>query len=230
MNIVKFAICSFSLIYANTLYAAAIGGVSLGSTRVIYPANSKQVSLPLLNHSKKDRYLVNAWVDDINEEKTKDFLITPPIFVSEPDTENTFRIIRVTSDFPKNKESVYYINVKTIPSVSREVLEGSNVLQLAVLSRIKLFVRPPNLPYASEEAFNHIKFYKTVNGVEVDNKSPYFISFVNLKLDNKSIPSKMVAPLERTQLTEKTGTTFSYQAVNDYGGLTEIKEMTISNE
>lgn len=38
------------------------------------------------------------------------------------------------------------MNVKAIPSVDKSHIEGKNVLQLAILSRIKLFVRPANLP------------------------------------------------------------------------------------
>ncbi len=82
--------CLASFSYAE---GKAIGGVSLGATRVIYPMEAKQVSLSVINHSKKDRYLINSWVENKKEEKVKNFLVTPPLFVAEPATENTLRIV-----------------------------------------------------------------------------------------------------------------------------------------
>ncbi len=46
------------------------------------------------------------------------------------------------------------MNVKAIPSVSKAKTENNNVLQLAILSRIKLFVRPANLSMPPEEALS----------------------------------------------------------------------------
>ncbi len=231
MTTIQSIIFGISVISSCSIFANTnSGGISLGATRIIYLVKSKQVSLPILNNSEKNRYLVNAWIDNDSGGKTKDFLMTPPVFVSEAGTENMFRIIKVSDSFPENKESIYWINVKTIPSVSKDVLENSNVLQLAVLSRIKLFVRPNNLPYVSEDAIKNIKFYGTADGVEVENLSPYFISFVNIKVDGESQPSKMAAPLQRTKLNSKNGHVISYQTVNDFGGLTEKTEYSLKNE
>jgi fimbrial chaperone protein len=46
------------------------------------------------------------------------------------------------------------MNVKAIPSVNKAKTENNNVLQLAILSRIKLFVRPNNLAMQPEEALS----------------------------------------------------------------------------
>lgn len=141
--------CLASFAYAES---KAVGGVSLGATRVIYPMNAKQASLSIINHSKKDRYLINAWVETTAGEKTKSFLVTPPLFVAEPAAENTFRIVSLATNLPQDRESVFWLNVKSIPSVDKKILEEKNLLQLAVLSRIKLFVRPEKLKTTSEDA------------------------------------------------------------------------------
>ncbi|MCU4492249.1 fimbria/pilus periplasmic chaperone [Acinetobacter guillouiae] len=206
----------------------AIGGVSLGATRVIYPMEAKQVSLSVINHSKKDRYLINSWVENKNEEKVKTFLVTPPLFVAEPATENTLRIVNLTSNLPKDRESVFWLNVKSIPSVDKEILAEKNILQLAVLSRIKLFVRPEKLSIAPENALEKIKFIKSVDGVEVDNQSPYYISFVNLTLNDNKLDSVMAAPFEKTKVSKITGSKLSYQTVNDYGGVTPKVEVNLN--
>lgn len=195
------------------------GGVSLGATRVIYAENAKQTSLALLNHSKADRYLINSWVEDEHDNKTKDFLITPPLFVAEPKSENTLRIISLSPKLPQDRESVYWINVKAIPSIDKDALENQNTLQLAVLSRIKLFVRPVTLKKSPEEYTNSLTFTKKNGGVEAENPSPYYMSMTNVNVDSTRVANVMVAPFEKKMIANISGKKVSYQLVNDYGGL-----------
>ncbi len=101
--------------------ANASGGIALGATRVIYPADAKQTSLAITNSNKKERYLINAWIENANGQKEKTFAVTPPLFVSEPDSENTLRIIYAGPALPADRESLFYMNVKAIPSVSKKI-------------------------------------------------------------------------------------------------------------
>lgn len=52
---------------------------------------------------------------------------------------NILRIVNVNPSLPQDRESVYWVNVKAIPSQNEEN-EGKNVLQIAVRTRIKLFI------------------------------------------------------------------------------------------
>lgn len=218
------------LTFPSISNAKEVGGISLGTTRVIYPINSKQVPLNLSNRGSKDRYLVNAWVENEAEEKSKDLLITPPIFISQPKSENTFRIVKIKQDLPTDRETVYWINVKSIPSINKEELEKSNVLQLAVLTRIKLFIRPDNLAYSSELATKHIRFFNSNQGLMIENNSPYFLNLTQIKIDDADSPNMMISPLSKQILSTKKGNTISFQSINDYGGLNEVSKHTISNE
>jgi fimbrial chaperone protein len=210
-------LCAVVSSYADS---TAVGGVSLGATRAIYPESAKQISLSIYNHGGKDRYLINSWVENQAEEKTKDFLITPPLFVAEPDSESTLRIVNLGSKLPQDRESVYWISVKAIPSIDKEVVEDKNILQLAVLSRIKLFVRPKGLSIKPETALEKTTFTKDANGVEVDNQSPYHISFVEVYIDDTKVENVMAPPLSKTKISNIGGKKISYQTVNDFGGLT----------
>lgn len=200
------------------------GGISLGATRVIYPLGAKQIPLTLLNHSDKDRFLINSWIENQDESKSTQFLITPPLFVIEPKNENILRIIAVDQNFPADRESVYWVNVKAIPSTDRESLADKNVLQIAVLSRIKLFVRPNNLPYKSELAPEKIKFNLQNQGVSVNNPTPYYVNLVNIHFDGHKVNNTMLAPFSTTSFTEKATQRVTYQSINDFGGLSEQKE------
>lgn len=56
-------------------------GVALGSTRVVYPADQKQVSLGISNNDDKSTFLIQSWVENEAGDKTNTFVITPPLFV-----------------------------------------------------------------------------------------------------------------------------------------------------
>uniref|UniRef100_UPI00203C9232 fimbrial biogenesis chaperone n=1 Tax=Enterobacter hormaechei TaxID=158836 RepID=UPI00203C9232 len=65
-----------------------------------------------------------------------------PLFRMDAGKTNALRIIYNGAPLPQDRESLFWINVKTIPSSSREDI---NKLQIAVNTRIKLFYRPSNL-------------------------------------------------------------------------------------
>ena len=81
----------------------------------------------------------------MNGNKKHRFIITPPLFKLDPDKNNVLRIVNIEDTLPKDRESVYWINVKAIPAKSAEN-ENKNVLQIAVRTRLKLFYRPKGLP------------------------------------------------------------------------------------
>jgi hypothetical protein len=62
-------ILSFILMMVSA--ANASGGIALGATRVIYPAEAKQTSLAITNSNKQERYLINAWIENANGQKEK---------------------------------------------------------------------------------------------------------------------------------------------------------------
>lgn len=209
--------------------AKASGGIALGATRVIYPATAKQTSLAITNSNNQERYLINAWIENDRGQKEKTFVVTPPLFVSEPGSENTLRIIYAGPQLPVDRESLFWMNVKAIPSVNKESLDGKNVLQLAILSRIKLFVRPEKLAMQPEEALSHLRFERVGNHLKVSNASPYYVSLVNLQLGGQKLDNLMVAPKNSAQQTIPANArgTLSWQSVNDYGAITPARSVSL---
>jgi len=207
------------------LPANAAGGIALGATRVIYSAEDKQTSLSISNSDKKARFLVNSWVENSRGEKEKTFVVTPPLFVSEPESENTLRIIYAGQPLPDDRESLFWLSVKAIPSVNKESAMDKNVLQLAVLSRIKLFVRPKSLSGLTDDAPAKLQFSRLDKHLNITNPSAYYITLVNVHIGKQRLDNVMVAPKGRAQLlippNIQGGVTF--QTVNDYGALTPVK-------
>jgi len=199
-------------------YSYADGGISLGATRVIYPLGANQTSLPVSNSSNSQRFLINSWVEDNTGNKDSDFIATPPLFVSEPHTENTLRIMYIGKPLPSNKESLFYLNVKAIPSLDKDNVSGRNILQLAILSRIKLFVRPGNLPYQQHEAPAKLIFTHSGSNTKVFNPTPYFVTLVNISIDGKKANNIMVPP-SGSDMISASGNSIKFESINDYGAL-----------
>ncbi|END7904223.1 fimbria/pilus periplasmic chaperone [Escherichia coli] len=64
----------------------ANAAVALGATRVIYPANQKQVLLPVTNNDPASVYLIQSWIENAGDQKDTQFVITPPLFSILPNT------------------------------------------------------------------------------------------------------------------------------------------------
>lgn len=206
------------------------GGIALGSTRVIYPASSKQVSLSVRNSDSNKRYLIQSWIEGAPGKKTADFIVTPPVFASNPSSENALRIVYAGKELPSDRESVYWINVKSIPAIDKSKLEGKNTLQLAVLSRIKMFVRPDGLTIPVSEAPQHINFYSVNGSVQMENTSPYYVSAININVNGKKVQNTMVPPYSHVELISGVSSgNVNFQTVNDYGAQTPAITKSLSS-
>ncbi|WP_213793653.1 fimbria/pilus periplasmic chaperone [Klebsiella aerogenes] len=215
------AIAGSSLLLA-TGTAQAKGGVALGATRLIYPQGQKEISVPLTNTSTSSSYLVQSWIASANDQKSPDYILTPPLFVSKPKSENTLRVMYVGPDLPKDRESVFYLHSRSIPSLDKNALKDSNVLQIAIESVIKVFWRPQGLTSTSEAAQKSLVCSQSGSTLTLKNPSPYYVSLVSLYAGNKKLPNTMVPPKGNKTLSVSgaNGGAITYKAINDYGALT----------
>lgn len=141
----------------------ANAAVALGATRVIYLANQKQVLLPVTNNDPASVYLIQSWIENAGDQKDTQFVITPPLFSMQGKKENTLRIINATNhQLPGDRESLFWVNVKAIPAMEKDQ-KNENTLQLAIISRIKMFYRPTHLAMAPEEAPAIAEDYQAFN-------------------------------------------------------------------
>ncbi|WP_456311016.1 fimbria/pilus periplasmic chaperone [Serratia proteamaculans] len=205
-------------------HLATAGGISLGGTRIIYPAGVKQTSIPVRNTSSDAAYLVQSWTENANGQKSADFIVTPPLFVSNSGDENMLRIMFSGPVLPNDRETLYYFNSRAVPSVDKSKTENKSVLMLATTTRIKLFVRPAGLNPEPEKAPDLLQFGKSGDQLLITNPSPYYITLVQLKMDGKKLDDVMVSPKGniRISLPSVSGTTLSYSTMNDYGGATPM--------
>ncbi|MBW4217874.1 fimbria/pilus periplasmic chaperone [Enterobacter cloacae subsp. cloacae] len=205
-----------SLALSNSAVAA---GVALGATRVIYPQDAKQASINVTNSDPHDSFLVQSWVSDDKGNKVPTFVVTPPLFVLKPGKVNILRMIYSGPALPEDKESVFYLNNKAIPSLDRSTPAG-NSLQIATQSVIKLFVRPAHLNVKPADAAVMLRCQTEGQNITVSNPSPYFVTLVNVTVAGKKQPNMMVPP-KGNQSIKATGAV-SYQTLNDYGAVTPV--------
>lgn len=145
-----------------------------------------------------------------------------PVHGEQGKKENTLRIINATNhQLPGDRESLFWVNVKAIPAMEKDQ-KNENTLQLAIISRIKMFYRPTNLAMAPEEAPAMLRFRRSGSKLTLINPTPYFITVTNMKAGNSNLPNTMVPPKGEVSvdITHAATGDISFQTINDYGALT----------
>ncbi|WP_447887301.1 fimbrial biogenesis chaperone [Serratia fonticola] len=207
------------LLSAILFSTSAHAGIVIGGTRVIYPGDKREVSLQLSNKDKV-AYLVQSWVDSDGKGKAP-FIITPPLQRIEAGENNTLRIVRMAGSLPENKESLQWVNIKSIPPSTGE--EGQNTLQIAIKSRLKLIYRPTALNGSTpEDVTKTLKWSRAGNSLQVKNPTPYYMNFGSIKVGGKEIPDvTYVAPSSSLTLPLPAGTSgnsVTWSLITDFGG------------
>lgn len=204
------------LLLAFGLQAQA--GVIVGGTRLIYNGAKKESSLSVSNPDKVP-YLIQSWVDSQDGDTSKaPFIITPPLFRLDGGQDNILRVVRAGGNLPTNKESLYWLNIKSIPSAEKK----DNTLQIAIKTRIKLIYRPQGLPGSLDEAAKALTWQRSGNAVQVTNSSPYYVTFFKVKVNGNQLKNAtMVAPQSSARFDLPAGVSggaLSWEIINDYGG------------
>lgn len=214
-----------------TLLALLLGSclshasVTLSNTRVVYNADKKESNINVRNNTASP-FLVQSWVQGNDTQGTKaPFIVTPPLFRLDGGKANALRIIYNGAALPQDRESLFWLNVKSIPSSSREDV---NKLQIAVNTRIKLFYRPANLADETRDIGKNVQWSVKNNELIVRNNSSYYISFAEVMINNKKWSEiDMLAPKSSKKITVnnaqlKNNATVQWKYINDYGGNSQL--------
>jgi chaperone protein EcpD len=167
----------------------AQSSVVISGTRVIYPANSRDVNVHL-NNAGEFPSLIQTWVDN-GDPKAKPenidvpFLLSPPIFRIDPGKGQNLRLVYTGDELPGDRESVFWLNVLEIPPKPGEEI-GENYLQFAVRSRLKIFFRPLNLKGDPSKAAAAVTWKLSSDNnnwiIRAQNPTPFHVSMAEVKL------------------------------------------------
>lgn len=203
--------------------ATAHAGVIINGTRLVYQGEKKESSLGIQNPDNTD-YLVQSWVDTGSNNQAKaPFLITPPLFRLDAKEENVLRIVRTGGNLPEDRESLFWLNIKAIPS-SKHV-EGANTLQIAINTRIKLLYRPYAVKGKPDDAADKLEWRREGNDLVVNNPTPYFMNFQSVTLNGHKVEKATWAvPETETHFAlpaNTGGSTVAYSIITDYGSISK---------
>jgi P pilus assembly chaperone PapD len=204
--------------------AQAHAGIVLNTTRLIYPASNKEVSLIVHNTGTTD-ILAQSWLEggtDSVSPDTPPFAVTPPLARMAGDAKQLIRVMYSGEGLATDRESVLWLNVQEIPQSASE-----NELQIAVRQRIKVFYRPQGLIEDPLKAAQALQWRVSGGYVEVTNPGPYHVSMIKLEARRNGHAmfqedSRMLAPRQRIQLPLSSSALggpleLSFISINDFG-------------
>jgi P pilus assembly chaperone PapD len=210
--------------FAMMLAAPSQAGIVLGTTRVILPAPDKEAALMVRNTGAGD-ILAQSWIEaegDSGASGSLPFAVTPPLARMSGDGRQLVRIIYSGEGLPKDRESVFWVNVQEIPQTGKE-----NQLQIAIRQRIKLFYRPMGLAADPLKAAEALQWQVRDGVLEVSNPGPFHVSMIMLEARRNGQlllqeDGRMLGPMQRLQLplssSGKPGALeLAFVSINDYG-------------
>lgn len=179
-----------------TLFMISLGaytqGVSLGKTRVIF-SESYSEGVSITNDDNKP-YLIQAGVTtDLDGNLSPNFIVTPPIFRLENKSTSSMRILlKDAISLPNDKESLFYLNTKIIPSTEKNNADDE-VSKLVLITSfvIKVIYRPDSLRKPTDTDYSKVKLQHQGKIWSFYNPTPYYFTLTKITLDkekyNKSI-------------------------------------------
>ena len=185
--------------------------VVITGTRVIYPADQKSISVQLTNVGNEPS-LVQSWLDKGNVSSNPNtesvpFIIAPPVTRVEANAGQTLRInFTNTESLAQDRESLFYFNLLDIPPKpsDSDLQNNPNYLQLAIRSRLKFFYRPSGLKITPSDAYKQVKWKIQSNGINIDNQSPYYITYNHFQIGGQTVhPKEMIPPFSQICLRLK---------------------------
>lgn len=242
-HVAIFSLTIVGLLAYSALSSAVYAGIQVGGTRVIFDASQDKRDTSLSVRNKGDTpYVIQAFTDDGLPGGSKTpFVVTPGLFRLDAGKEQLLQVRHVATQVrpPVDRESVYWLNIKEIPTKAHA--EGdNNTLQIAVLTRIKLFYRPAGLAGSATDSPAQLQWSVVPEAIghgralKVSNPTPYYVTFSHINIAGSSgevINIDMVAPHSDLVIPVRSAPSngpiqFTYTTINEHGAVTPVINMT----
>ncbi|WP_312311482.1 molecular chaperone [Atlantibacter sp.] len=229
----RIIILFFYLIALMPMFNCQAAGIQIGRTRIIYEEKAKEVALTLVNKEQDLPWLVQSWTDNGDEKTRGPFIITPPLFRLDPQKEQSLRITWNGVPLPTDRESLFYLNVRTIPATAKED-ETKNKLRLIYKTRLKMFWRPKSLKGTPGETCQNLRFRLMGTQLQIINDGDFYSVFDSLSVG--AVPVKkadMVAPKSTATIpvaAKTVGNTVTWRCITDFGNASTPNTAPLSRE
>lgn len=190
----------------------------IAETKIIMDKNRSAYNIN--NTDTKRSWLVQSWVEEYSEQKTKKILSTPSIFRVNPNSSYRVNLTKA-GELPDDRESVFWVVAHSVPEHGDKLPE--NRINIAYRFKSLLIYRPHKI---SGEKFNtnKIMWYQS-NGseVEISNETPFAVTMTKITINGKDIKldDNLIMPFSKRKIKHKSHSgdkvTFSFK--NDYGAI-----------
>lgn len=177
----------------------------LNSTRYIFAGDKDNISVQVNNESSQE-YGGQIWIDNANaRDQNVYFAPSPTFFKVSGGHKQILRVLKINDSLPKDKESLFWVNVQEIPKAPKE---------------------------GREDAEKNIKIIHEGGNTILYNNSPYYFAVINVKQNGHDVKlseetkNKIAAfaPFEKVSLGSKlSGKDISIVSFDDYGVDREYK-------
>lgn len=180
-----------------------INGITLQSTRIIYPGEeSRGITFAVTNDTLSPYLLqsrVDEWESSLSATESPEgtaeaplpFIVTPPLIRVDAGETVTLRIRRTQNTLPADRESVFAFEVKAIPGQPAEDIsaqEGQGRMVLALQNTLKLFYRPAGLPaYDIQSVAEALQFQRQGAQLTVRNPTAFYATFSTLSVGGQAV-------------------------------------------
>lgn len=223
-----------------------LAGLSINQFRIVYAAaETKGITWSLTNKTSR-AYLMQSWMRPVDFNTglpaaegnsapvaTIPLLVTPPLKRVEPGEQLTLRIRLTDMSLPQDRESVFYLSVKGIPAVPDKASQTGGQLVVAVVNNMKLFYRPQGLPAGGvAKASEQLRFSLQGDALVVDNPTPFYLTFSQLKVGGKPQAaaelSRLVPPKgqQRYPVASNTRRDVEWQVIGEDNRTTPVQHQT----
>jgi len=232
--------CKWWLVFNKTFFSVIIllvittsnvnAVVNAEKSRVVFNNGSDVESLSLVN-SDKGPVLVQVWTDAGDVTISPDqihtpIVVSPPIFKIKPGQVINLRLkLATTKDLPKDRESLYWLNIYQIPPNTDMTARDKRKIVLPLKIRLKIFVRPKNIDSLTEVEVKKIKFSIKKDSDDqkllIHNPTPWHMSIPYLRVGDFEYEKLMLLPFSSESIsipiTKKITNNLYYELINDYG-------------
>ena len=212
-------LAGFAVLLTMSIANAQDGGIQLSTSRLVIDEGNKAISYGVTNHYSLP-VLASAVVTTYEGKPTSAFTASPSLYQIQPKTTAQGKVIQL-ENIPLDKESVFWLNVKTIVANSNEKnrSEGGS-LGFAIAQRIKVFYRPKGLNENCHSSADNLIWKKTKNGIKAINNSKISVSIVEIKSgkEMKNISDTLLPGNEKEwKVMFKTAEKLEFKYIDEYG-------------
>lgn len=222
----KFRVAVVSSLLALTMSGSALAAFTLNGTRFIYDEGKKNITFEVTNKSDNP-YGGQVWIENVSQPKDQVFITPMPAFFKVNDKEKQLvRLMSVNDALPKDRESLFRLNVQELPPKPKET-EG-NAIALAMNTRVKVLYRPKTLSAGREKAEEQVELIRRGGSTYLKNPTPYYFAITKIYVNKKLIKlsgdaDRQVgefAPFTEVMVNNiPSSGEITFDAVDDWGGV-----------